>query len=383
MLVCKSHAHARSVDVNAAAHAHAPTKSAARDAPSAVFFAPETLPPELRAALEDALSAQLSLLAANLHYETARTAPLGPAARLRLAQSTAHEQHAAVVFWLETQPDGQWLLYAVDAQARHIITRVVATQGHSAQANIEALALIVRATTAAFIESPTNERESEPLVTQAPTHAEPADLTHHLAAETTTSRERASHNPKRSARDDAGLRVSLGVLGTDFAPKTRLYALELRAAWQFPRGPYVGIGYAAGRALHVQSEDTRWRIAHYPASVYVGLRMLAGPLRLAAEFGAALELRSSSTHGLRTDYTLEPDRDWLVYSLCPRLEAALALTRRIATYVAASTDIVISGNTPYMLISTERATGAAQSRYLVEPRAIRLTFSIGIGIMLF
>jgi len=385
-VVCRSHAYALSVDAQELAHASGVTTHTEQPAPNAVFFAPQTLSPELRSALEDALSAQLSLLRATVHYETARAAPSGPVERLRLAKDTAREHSAVVVFWLEPKPDGPWLLYAVDAQAHHLITRVIVTRDHGAQADIEALALIVRATTAAFLDSASDSQMpetsetpvfAEPLVFDEPERAESADLV--FDTDIQSAAPRKARIPKRGARDAAGLRMSLGLLGADFAPQTSpLHALELRAAWWFPRGPYVGVGYTAGRALRFDVADARFELERHPMSVHAGLRTTAGPLTLAAELGAELELRHPKTLTLRSDYTLAPDRNQLVYNLVPRLEAALALTRRIATYVAASTDIAVGGNIPYMLIDT----ATAQSRYMVEPSAIRLTLHVGIGIML-
>jgi hypothetical protein len=298
---------------------------------------------------------------------------------LRIAKCTAARSRALAVFWLALEPPGRWSLYAVDARADHMIMRAIAIHEHSPQADIEALALIVRATTAALSAAPSDDDDDDDeadALREAPAFEEEARISSDAMPPEQPAVPRAA-DPHAS-----GPRFSLGYLGAAFSPQTSaLHALELRASWLSQAGPYVGVGYTAGPALRASVEDRAadagLEIARYPLSMHAGLRTAAGPLALAAELGAELELRSHRAQGLAPRYTPAPDHTRVLYNLCPRLEAWLPLTRKLAAYMGASADIVL-GNTDYTL--SDRDT--MQLRALAQPHPIRLTLHVGIGIML-
>ena len=85
--------------------------------PSVVFHAPPQLAPNVRAALEDALATQLSLIQTTLRFELAAPGKANPGERLTAAKQIAAMSGAIGVFWLDASGDAPWLLYAVDARA--------------------------------------------------------------------------------------------------------------------------------------------------------------------------------------------------------------------------------------------------------------------------
>jgi len=316
--------------------------------------------PELRYALEDALSTQLSLLRTALIFETLAAMPLGPIERLQVSKQTASARRAVVVFWLELPSSGPWLLFAVDAKAEHMIVRPLAAHTQSPEADIEALALIVRATTDALL-------HGEPLPASEPSPDEPPVKVTVRAWPT---------RPAKAPRPPA-LRISGAYVGSTFAEQFRWQnGFALRVAWLWSSGPYLGVGFTFFPALRFEPPQARFDVERYPFSIHAGVRFPAGPFVVAAELGSEVELRNRRTLAAAHEYAPAPDQVKIIYNLCPKIEAQLPLTSWLVAFVGGGIDFVI-GNFDY----TVRDAHTGQALDLVEPAWLRPTIHVGLGIM--
>ncbi|MEY4577736.1 MAG: hypothetical protein RL701_2439 [Pseudomonadota bacterium] len=350
--------------------------------PGVVFFSPEAMDPALRFALEDALVTQLSLLRATLHYAVTptTTTQLDPVARLQLAKQMASDHHATAVFWLELPNAGPWLLYAVDARADRMLMRPLAAHRQSPEADIEAVALIVHATTEALLhgeELPAAER-AQPAAPPRNTLPPPPQPAAQVAPP--TARAVAQLDPP--ARASLRLRFSGAYVGNTFAEQQRWqHGLALRAAVLWPTGPYVGVGFSFVPSLQFDLYPVRFDLDRYPISLHGGMRFPigAGPeprFYFATELGAELELRNRRTLSAADTYLATPDELSALFNVCPKVEAQWALTPWLITFVGVGSDITL-GNVAY----TARAADTRSRRYLLEPDFLRLTLHVGVGIV--
>lgn len=321
-----------------------------------VFFAPQELPSGLRSALEDALGAQLSLLPAALRFETAASTPVAMVDRLQLAKQTALQHDALAVFWLDVNPSGPWYLYAVDARAERMVMRPLAGRSPSREADIEAVALIVRATSEALL-------HGEPLAAASDTPSTPLP--------------KRKPWPVEQAQGQSALRLSAAYMGTTFSKDMSwAHGFAVRAAWLFPAGPYVGVGYTFIPPLHFNIDPVRFRIDRYPFALYAGLRFRHGDLTFSGELGAEVELRNRRTLEARDNFEPDEEQRKTIYNVCPKLEAEYAVMPWLALFGGVGIDVVV-GNFAY----TTRNTETPEPRMILNPHWIRLTLHVGIGII--
>ena len=329
--------------------------------PAVVFFAPDNMAVDLRTALEDALTTQLSLLPAGVRYASSPPTPLEPVERLLVAKQLATQHRAVATYWLELPAAGPWLLYAVDARAERMIMRPLSAHSQSPEADIETLALIVRATTEALL-------HGEPLPAIDPTTIEP----------TAKPAPAPPHDSAPASEAAPGLRISGAYVGTTFArQRSWQHGFGLRAAWLWPDGQYLGLGFTFLPAMHIDDPAARFDVDRYPFSIHGGLRLVAaGPFSVSGELGAELELRNRRTLSVGPGYVAAQDQVKALLNVSPRVEAQLALTSWLVTFVGIGTDLVV-GNFAYTIRSGE----SGRRRFLLDPNWMRLTIQVGVGIM--
>jgi hypothetical protein len=340
------------------ASAQAPAGSPPTAQPVVAFFAPEMMHAELRYALEDALATQLSLLRTSLHYETSATPPTDPVERLQIAKQTASRLSALAVFWLELPVSGPWLLYAVDARAERMIMRPLAAHSQSPEADVEAVALIVRATTDALL------------------HGEPLPATNPNVAPA-ASKQPTPWPVQQLPQGESALRISGAYVGSTFAKRLPWeHGFALRAAWIWPSGTYLGVGFTFIPALRFDIAPVRFNLERYPISLHAGLRFAFPPFTFSGELGAELELRNRRTLGATDTYVPDPDQLKVIYNVCPKLEAEYAVTSWLVLFMGAGIDVVV-GNFAYTIRNME----TQESTFILEPHWIRLTLHVGVGII--
>jgi hypothetical protein len=320
-----------------------------------VFFAPIQLPPEVRSALEDALSTQLSLLNATVYYAGPATRKGDPTERVRSARRAAARYGAIATFWLDAPPNQAWKLYAADADITRVVVRRLESGQASIEANIEAVALIVRATTDALLhgEPMPAEEISEESKALAPWPVEQLDSGSHAA------------------------RLSAAYTGTTFAKEQRWqHGVSLRAAWIWPSGPYVGLGFTLFERMQFDIAPVRFEVDRYPISLHAGLRFKVWPMTFTGELGFELEIRNRRT--ISVDRSLDPsnpDRT-TVLNICPKLESELAVFSWLALFGGVGLDFVV-GNFPYKILHQE--TGKTSTS--LEPYLIRFSVHVGLAFL--
>jgi hypothetical protein len=321
-----------------------------------VFFAPKQLPSEVRSALEDALATQLSLLNATVYYAGPATREGNPTERVRSARRAAARYGAVATFWLDAPPSQAWVLYAADAGITRVVVRRLDSGQASVEANIEAVALIVRATTDALLhgEPMPAEEISEEGKALAPWPVEQLDRGSHAA------------------------RISAAYTGTTFAKERRWqHGLSLRAAWIWPSGPYVGLGFTIFERMNFDIPPARFEVDRYPISLHAGLRFRVAPMTFTGELGVELEIRNRRTlSGMDRSISVTNPEQTMVINICPKLETELSLFSWLALFGGVGLDFVV-GNFPYSVL--EQETG--EKSVILEPYLIRLSVHVGLAFM--
>jgi hypothetical protein len=326
---------------------------------SVVFFAPKQLPPEVRSALEDALSTQLSLLNATVYYAGPATREGDPTERVRSARRAAARYGAIATFWLDAPLQGAWELYAADAGITRVVVRRLASGQASVEANIEAVALIVRATTDALL------------------HGQP------MPAEE-ISEEGKAYAPWPVEQLDPGsygVRISGAYTGTTFSKEQRWqHGVSLRAAWIWPTGPYVGLGFTIFQRMLLDTPPVRFEIDRYPISLHAGLRFAVSRLTFIGELGVELEIRNrrtvSSMMGSDLEFMLSTPDQAKVLNICPKLETELKVLPWLVLFGGVGLDFVV-GNFPYSILNQE----TRKTSISLEPYLIRLSVHLGLAFL--
>lgn len=336
-----------------------PARASAQDKmPSVVFFAPTELSTKVRGALEDALATQLTLIQTSLRYEQGSAGKATPSERLQAAKLVAAKSGAIAVFWLDAAGDAPWLLYAVDARAERMVVRPLASHPHSTEpeADIEAVALIVRATTQALL------------------HGEPLP-----SSPNATTEIKRNTSPWPVERLDAGqsaLRIALSYVGTTFAKQLQpQHGFGLRGAWLWPSGTYVGLGFTFIPTSKFNLHNVGFEIDRYPFSLHAGLRFGFSRVTFIGELGAELEVRQRRTTAA-PGLMAYPDEKRIVYNVCPKFETEVALVPWLVAFVSAGLDVVL-GNFAYSAGNEE----TMENTPILEPHWIRLTVQLGLAVI--
>lgn len=356
---------AKAVTVNAGLLAHVvvllwwaqPVVQAQPARTSVVFFAPERLTPEVRSALEDALATQLSLLHAAVYYAGPANRDGDPSERVQSARRTAARYGAIAIFWLDAPANRPWVLYAADAGITRVVARRLGPQRtNSVEAAIEAVALIVRATTDALLHGEPMPSEEAPETSEVSTPWPVERLVH----------------------GTSGVRLSAAYVGTTFAKeKPWQQGLGLGAAWIWPSGSYLGLGFTIFERMHFDIPNGRFAVDRYPISLHAGLRFAVAPFTFIGELGLELEIRNRTTESM-SEAQLEPkgpDQN-AVFNICPKLETELAILPWLVAFGGVGLDFVV-GNFPYTILmdSTEKTSIS------LEPYLIRLNLQLGIAFL--
>lgn len=321
-----------------------------------VFFAPKELPRDVRSALEDALATQLSLLNATVYYAGPATREGNPSDRVRSARRAAARYGAIATFWLDAPPSQAWVLYAADAGITRVVVRRLDSGRASVEANIEAVALIVRATTDALLhgEPIPAEEISEEGKELAPWPVEQLDRGHHAA------------------------RISAAYTGTTFAKERRWqHGVSLRAAWIWPSGPYLGLGFTIFERMQFEIAPARFNVDRYPISLQAGLRFRVAPLTFTGELGVELEIRNRRTvSAMNQNIELTNPAQSVVLNICPKLETELGVSSWLALFGGIGLDFVV-GNFPYIVLQQE----TEKTSIILEPYLIRFSAHVGLAFL--
>jgi hypothetical protein len=331
--------------------------------PAIVFIAPSTA--ELDKELRDALTAQLSGASAELVFEHFAAEGASLRRQMQEASAIARAHSAAGVFWLDPQPDGDWLLYFVDPDGNRMLVRRIDAPAISA--GVEAVAVITRQSIDALLAGGTIGMQSVPKsqASAVPPSQPAAPLEPH------PTKPPDSNQP--SPPFFSGLSFSAAYFGDLPASEIGWQSgLAIGVGYRFSPGFYVDAGYTLLPGVEVVSDPIVLKITRYPIHIEGGFAFGHGRLVPAIGGRATVEIRGRHALSTSGSFTGTPDRTRAVVLLSPRLRLDYAFSLALGAYVAAGVDFEVNG---FSFVSRI----AGQDRVVLEPYVARPTIEVGLS----
>ena len=291
-------------------------RSARAQDEAVVFIAPPGLPTELTDALDEAISAQVSLVGARVVFLKAEDDDAGLEERMTQAEALAREHHAVGAFWLDARPSKRWFLYIMDRNGAHVVVRPLSAESTSLDAAIEAAAVIAGSATDALL-------KQQPL--EGELYAPP---------------------PPKAAKPppppDEALGLEVGYSGTLFAPGRILHGLWLGVSWRWPSGPYVGLSYVWTPPVQVEN-GIAFELTRYPIWLQGGARTtLVKGLELAGELAFGVEIRTRVTTHETTKLDATESSTRAIYLASVRVVGEFHLTEWLALVLRVSPELAFN-----------------------------------------
>jgi hypothetical protein len=330
-----------------------------------VFVAPSSA--ELDKELRDALSAQLSGGSAELVFDrfTADAAPLRR--QMQEAAALARTHRAAGVFWLDTQPSGEWLLYLADPGGDRMLVRRIDVEPGAIAAGVEAVGVITRQSSDALLSGGTIGMQT------VPTPAVPSPPTKAIQppAPSGPPPDRAKNRPPPPFF--TGLSFSVAYAGDLPAKEIGWQSgLALSVAYRFPPGLYLDAGYTLLRAVDIASDPIVLRLTRSPIHIEGGFGFGHG--RLVPGVGGRGTVELIDRHAFSTSGALTgtPDSTRAVVLLSPRVRLDYAFSLTLSAYLSGGVDFALNS---FSFVS--RVAGL--NRVLLEPHEVRPSIELGLS----
>lgn len=337
----------------------------AEGAPSVVFVTPD--PPELDAALHDAVTAQLSGVTVDLVFNHFP----GPVPTLReqvmAARSVSGQQHAAGVFWLDTQNEKEWLLYLAEPAGNRVLVRRVPVESDGTAAGVESVAVILRQSTEALLSGQTIGMQQVVVPEEPPPKVQPPP-------EEPPPRKTAPKREVPAPRKG----VYLGVLyhGDAFAEQVGWQSgVRLTGSHLWESGVRVGVGYTFLRDAYVTSRIVTLKIQRTPLDATVGWSLFLGRFAPGVELRGKAEWvgRRNVTAFVTVDATGERTR--LLVSASPNLTLDYLVRPGVFLHGGVGVDFLLN---PFSYV-IQGDTGTVT---VLSPRVRRPTAEVGITVSL-
>jgi len=340
-------------------------------APRAVVFVD---PPseDLARSLRDALTAQLSGGPASLVFDHFAEDPAPLRRHLSEAEALARAHAAAGVFWIDAQPDGDWLLYLSEPDGERTLVRRVEVEANGAAAAVEAVALITRQSTEALLAGgtvgmqPVNDSSIPRSATPVPRTPEPEP---ELAAPAPTPEQ----NKKRGVRSLSGPSFSAAYAG-EYPAKALGWqnGLAVSGGYRFAVGIYVAAGYTFFRDAEVDVPPLILRITRNPFYLEGGYAFGRG--RWVPSIGGRVIMEPLGRHTLSTSgaFAGTPDSTRVGVLLSPRVRVEYVLSAALAVYGTVGADF---GLNRFSFVSRVGDT----NRVLLEPDIVRPAIELGLS----
>jgi hypothetical protein len=312
------------------------------------------------------------------------------AARIQAATVLIEKLDALGAWWVEIRPD-ELLLYLVDRHGAALARRIERDpRGEGAE--LEALAVIVRASTQALLEGRTIGMQRVPAAPEpAPERGEPPTAV--PEPEPTMRVDRRPHAPTRLPHPHGGLSVAYA--GTSFAAEPDWGArwqsgLTLWTRWHPRAGPvFVGAGYTFYQELVDVVEpstpslgfDALFAIRRHPARAFVGHRLARAAISLDSEIAVVVDattVRGTPQRSLE-DFENRVDIGTMV-GLEPRLRLHVRVHDLVTPFVALGAEIMVK-NVRYDVTWMQGDEIAEQRTYL-RPHPVRPTLAAGLSFWL-
>jgi hypothetical protein len=312
-----------------------------------VFISPPGLSHDLTSALDEAVSAQVSLVGARLVFLIAADDDAGLEERMTQAEALAKEHHAVGVFWIDARPSRRWFLYIMDRGGSHVVVRPLSVEGASMDAAIEAAALIAGSASDALLK----QQSIEVRLAQPPAAPPP---------------------------EEAALQLEVGYSATDFAPSIPvIHGIWVGASWLLPTGPYFGLSYVWNPPIRVE-RDLSVQLTRYPIWLHGGMRWkLFEGLELGGEVGFSLEMRTRTTTSQIIPLRTLPPKTRATYLASLRFVAEYRIFDWLAVLVRLSPELSLNA------FDYKKDTVDSEITELIylSPYRLRFTAQIGVAVI--
>lgn len=314
-----------------------------------VFIAPPELAADTIDALDEAVSAHVSLLGARLVFLGTGERGAGLEERMAQAGEQARAHDAVGSFWIDVRPSGRWFLYIMDRSGAHVVVRPLSDSSASVEARIEAAAVIVVSATDALLKQESLEaRLSVPEAHEAvPAESE--------------------------------LRLELTYTGTMFSPSVPwIHGVSIGASWLWPSGPYLGLSYTWSPPIHVEdTSETKFQITRYPLALHGGARRHVGAgFEVGGEVALGIEVRSRHTYFSILELDETPDTTRVVY---------FAGLRGVVSWRATSWLAILARVSPELVFNSfdyvKQDESGKPERVYLSPYELRFTAQFGLAII--
>jgi opacity protein-like surface antigen len=295
--------------------AMAPVAEAQTDATaitgSIVFLAAPELPPTVGAGLIDALEAQLTGTGTTLHWQAMTSVGTDLRAAIEQGKPAAARHSAAGVFWLDASGASDWLLYLMDASGDRILVRRMEGAAAAPGASVEAIAVIVRESTAALSAGrPIAMDALQPPapITPPPPPLEPPVIAAVIAPAPPPTVARLSIATART-QAPGRLRFGIGYVGSPLSKNVPWqHGLGLQIAAFTQSGFFVGVAYTVLPTLAVRGDGFTLGLNRRPVRLFFGVASkLNRHLRVDTEAGAILDVVTRTTLSAPTGATRNDD----------------------------------------------------------------------------
>jgi hypothetical protein len=323
---------------------------------------------ELDRSLRDALTAQLSGGPVTLVFEHFTDGTAALAHRMSEARALAESHHARGVFWIDTQADGDWLLYLAEPGGDRTLVRRIEVEANGDDAAVEAVAVITRQSSEALLSGGTIGMEEVRRDTHPAASTEPP----------TSSREPEPSPPptphaSRSHPSFRGLSLSTAYAG-DFPADAIGWnsGLALSAAYHLTFGLYFAAGYTFIRDSELEISPILLRITRNPFAAEVGYSFGHGPVVVSLGGRFIIELLGRHAVSTSGSFSGTPDSTRTTVYLSPRARIDIGLSPALAVYGALGADF---GLNRFSFVS--HVDGG--DRVLLEPNVVRPAAELGLS----
>jgi hypothetical protein len=270
------------------------------------------------------------------------------------------------VFWIELDGQAQWFVFMMDPLDERILVRPVDASAPAAA--VEAVAVIVKASTQALLAGNLDSLEAEELAPPPPAPplvAEPAPTPPPAAP--------SPPPPPREPEGRGGLRLALGYAGCTFADEhTWQSGLSLTASWIARSGLYGGLGYA-WYAATVPDDPVGIEVRRHPVTALFGKRLWKGALAVDLELGLVVDVLTRHTTDTPGGYRASGDSTRVVAALAPRLRTELTVVAPVALFLDLGLGYVLN-NFEYIATDPERV--------VLSPHRLRAELGAGVAVRL-
>jgi hypothetical protein len=333
---------------------------------SVVFVDPSS--DELDRSLRDALTAQLSGGPVTLVFEhfTQGSATLGR--RMSEARALAESHHARGVFWIDTQADGDWLLYLAEPSGERTLVRRIEVEANGTDAGVEAVAVITRQSSEALMSGGVIGMAEVPRDTRPPRVAPPTP-----PVEPQTPPAPPAPRARPSHPNFHGLSLATAYAG-DFPADAIGWnsGLALSAAYHLSFGLYVAAGYTFIRDTQLDASPILLRITRNPFYAEAGYSFGHGPIVFSLGGRVLIELLGRHAVSTSGSFSGTPDSTRTTVYLSPRARIDFGLSPALALYGALGADF---GLNRFSFVS--RVDGG--DRVLLEPNVVRPAVEVGLS----